>query len=224
MRPVLQYKKDCSIYGFIHIMAVNDYQDIVNSFVKDIMNSGLYDKCKEIQLGVLGEFDETYFSKLPKKFKVKYKSSNVLEYEFPTLNLLYQKCLLEDCKVFYIHTKGVSVKDKRYRERCNGWRKYMEYFIVGKHKDCIKYLEEYDAVGCEHITFRVFVIFSGNFWWAKSDYIKKLRPIYSLNIKGRGEAESWLLNNNIDKKVKEIYKLKRKAAKATPNENEYKNK
>jgi hypothetical protein len=221
MRPVLQYKNDL-IYGFIHIMAVNDYQDIVNSFVKDIMNSGLYDKCKEIQLGVLGEFDENYFSSLPEKFKVKYKSNNVLEYEFPTLNLLYQKCLLEDCKVFYIHTKGVSVEEKGYRERCNLWREYMKYFIIEKYIYCVKYLEEYDAVGCELECWPTNCHFAGNFWWSKSEHIKKLSPISSLRKHNRIRAERWLLRRNRNKKVKCLFSTNRAIRDFPPEENEYK--
>ena len=48
----------------------------------------------------------------------------------------------------------------------------MEYYLIHKHKECIKRLDEYDIVGVnygknpDH--------FSGNFWWCTSDYFLTL--------------------------------------------------
>ena len=92
--------------------------------------------------------------------------------------------------MWYIHTKGVTAPNNPNQR---DWRKYMEYFTIERYEDCIKALETYDVCGVNwhpplwdvknyH--------FSGNFWWARAEYIKNLPPI---NLDGdRHEAESFL--------------------------------
>jgi len=47
----------------------------------------------------------------------------------------------------------------------------MEYFLIYKHNDCIELLNEYDTVGINYIDK---LHYSGNFWWTKGSYFKKL--------------------------------------------------
>ena len=105
------------------------------------------------------------------------------------------------------------------------WRRYMEYFIVEKHKDCIEYLKEYNAVGCQVSTDKMPFCrnwcFVGNFWWSKSEYIKKLSPISSLRKHNRMKAEKWVLSYK-DKKVKSLFEVNRRLIDFPPEENEYK--
>jgi len=99
-------------------------------------------------------------------------------------------------------------------EYVKDWNNMMTYFMVDKWKDCIKELEEYDTVGC-NLSFDnkkgnklKIRHFSGNFWWANSDYIKKLdlelltkrRKKYKI----RFSCEFWVLSNN-DAKYKSIH-------------------
>jgi hypothetical protein len=67
----------------------------------------------------------------------------------------------------------------------------MVYFLVNNCNNCIKLLEIYDTVGCNYLE-NPNKHYSGNFWWANSNYVKKLSKI-TTNI--RHDAEWWLLSN-----------------------------
>jgi hypothetical protein len=135
-------------------------------------------------------------------------------YELSTLNLL-QKHAFEnnDNYYLYIHTKGASrLKlntensiDYSYYENnysyknVENWRHIMEHFCVEQSDTCLKELETNDLVGCNYIpsgTMNVPTHFSGNFWWSKSEYIKKLPSIENYisnkNYIDRFYAEFWV--------------------------------
>ena len=97
---------------------------------------------------------------------------NKNHYEGTTLLKLYDECENYDY-VGYIHSKSVTSLSKQ----TNRWRKVLEYGVIEKWRDNIDTLENgYDVSGicwdkCGNHFF-------GNFWWAKSSYIKTLpRPV-----------------------------------------------
>lgn len=113
---------------------------------------------------------------------------NSVEYwEHYTLDFLREKIQedKDEYNILYIHLKGSSKIDNlAYRD----WRKLMEYFNITRWRECVSKLDEgYDTVGVNWIpdfnrqgnTYYPHVKkhFSGNFWWAKSEYIKKLKPL-----------------------------------------------
>jgi len=83
--------------------------------------------------------------------------------------------------------------DFNHLKNCvNDWREYMEYFIIDKFDSCLFLLsKDYDACGVNLVDDPSWH-FSGNFWWAKSDYIKKLPAIDSLDREFRWNAELWI--------------------------------
>jgi len=92
--------------------------------------------------------------------------------EGTTLLKLYDECFLYD-NVGYIHGKGITNLTKY----TNKWRKALEYAILEKYQDNINALENsYDVSGIFWMKSNLH--FSGNFWWARSSYIKTLsRPV-----------------------------------------------
>ncbi len=97
---------------------------------------------------------------------------NKNHYEGTTLLKLYDECDSYH-NVGYIHSKGITSLSKQV----NRWRKVLEYGVIEKWKDNINALsKEYDVSGiCWDI---IGNHFSGNFWWAKSSYIRTLpRPV-----------------------------------------------
>lgn len=102
----------------------------------------------------------------------------------------------EECNILYFHTKGVT-KTRYLGEKVDSWTSMMEYFLIEKWEDTIKYLDDYMTVGCQLINKKFGYHYSGNFWWSKSSYIKKLIDpnILSSNGKDRYLAgEFWILN------------------------------
>ena len=70
----------------------------------------------------------------------------------------------------------------------------MLYFLVNKCSECFDLLNNYDTVGCNFtITSTFQPHYSGNFWWATSNYIKSLKKIPDGSE--RHLAEWWLLSN-----------------------------
>lgn len=111
-------------------------------------------------------------------------------YEGQTLRRIH-KHVLEDCAVLYLHTKAVTWYEP---EKGNDWRKLMEYFCVERWRDCVAKLEEYDCVGVNWMTVPR-PHFAGNFWWARSDYLRTLgMPSYSHD--SRHEYEMWIGSGN----------------------------
>jgi len=196
-------KSKLPIYGFMHCCAVNNYKDVVQEQVNKIFSSKLYHACERVSVGVTGEYDRDFFSTLPDKFYVDYKSDNVKEYEFPTLNLLYKRCLEEDCFVWYIHTKGIFNKGKKHHRYGNQiyWRNKMEMYVIIYWRNCVDMLNKFNYQTCGPVLDdnhkRFGRIYAGNFWWAKGSYIRKLNDPMKCDKSQRHWAEGWLLCNNI---------------------------
>jgi hypothetical protein len=106
--------------------------------------------------------------------------SNGNHFEGPTLLKLYDECSLYD-NVGYVHSKGITSLSKKV----NRWRKLIEYGVIERWEDNINALNAgYDTSGIFYtdkwvtLNNKRYFYYSGNFWWAKSSYIKTLkRPI-----------------------------------------------
>jgi hypothetical protein len=97
---------------------------------------------------------------------------NKNHYEGTTLLKLYDECDKYD-NVGYIHGKGITNLTKY----TNKWRKTLEYAILEKYQDNLNALKNNnDVSGIFWLKNQYY--FSGNFWWARSSYIKTLpRPV-----------------------------------------------
>lgn len=184
------------ILGFWHICMINHYLEVISEQLQLIIDSKLYDSTESILVGCVG--DENELSKVKElffnypKIVIAVHKPDVQEYEFPTLNILKQKSDIEGMfNCFYIHTKGVSyIKN----EGSVQWRNHMNHYVLTKWEDDVKKLREgNDTCGVRLIPQgHHSKHYSGNFWWAKSNYIKKLCPIKKLNKKDRFAAEMWV--------------------------------
>ena len=187
---------------FMHITNVlvngNSFgKQIFQDQIDSIKQSGLYDKLDYIFVIFLGE--PQHLSIQDYKIKIIYYSKHTNEWEFPLLiRLKYFSDMIEKkIKILYIHTKGVFNKP-----HSKEWREYLEYFLIYKHDICLKLLDNYKCVGVNTQYYydenKYRNHFSGNFWWANSDYIKQL-PLFNsykeYTYKTRHEAEHWLIGN-----------------------------
>jgi hypothetical protein len=113
-------------------------------------------------------------------------TNNGNHFEGPTLLKLYDECGSYD-NVGYIHSKGITSLSKEV----NRWRKVLEYGVIEKWEDNINALNKgYDISG---IFYRKWknqnYFYSGNFWWARSSYIKTLK---------RPTSDYWKIDFNGD--------------------------
>ncbi len=110
--------------------------------------------------------------------------------------------------ILYIHTKGVRYNPNDNKE--NDWIDYMLYFLVEQHKLCVSILDNfYEVVGCNYSydidktvdgwntndPYKLPAHYSGNFWWANSNYLRTL-PLLSIENPDRMAPEFWLFKNN----------------------------
>lgn len=218
------------IIGFIHIYMINHYLEIVQEQLNLMKLSGLYDTCDDIYVGCVGGYTELdklreLLRDYPKIF-IGVHDLCINKYEFLTLNMLKQKSeILFPFYGFYIHTKGVSyIKHTVQQTDVGGkyWRDYMNYYNLTRWGDCMDKLIDggYDLCGVK-LRYETDgpayeLHYSGNFFWFKSEYVKKLVPIDTIDNTNRYEAEMWigsaepkaatLCQDFVDYKTKGIFK------------------
>ena len=159
-------------YIYIHICCINNWKDIFNKLFFNIKESGLYNIITKIKCNFLTKNKEDAYYIKDDKIEIIGIKDDLNSYEPSTLNLLYEHAFLEKFNVLYIHTKGV--KHNNTNPCVTDWTHYLSYFNMYKYDICIKNLEEYDTVGV-NLQDVPQLHYSGNFWWSKSDYIKKLK-------------------------------------------------
>ncbi len=200
--PELPKYKVRKIYGFAHVALINDWEKIFGEQMEKCVRSGLYEKSEKIFVSLLGPECERV--KFPlEKIEIFHRSANLREYEFPALRKIHEICQNENCFLWYIHTKGVSVTDYR-KKFVEDWRKLLDYFIIERSTDCLMWLEKnYDVCGINWKK-EPWGHFYGNFWWARSEYIRKLPSIDEKFSKLRHNAERWIgMGNKV--RVKNIF-------------------
>ena len=176
-------------YIYFHICCINNWKDIFNKLMENIKKSRLYDNIKEIRCNILTKDNDLSFFSDP-KIKIIGTSSNYNLYENSTINLLYEHSYQEDFNVLYIHTKGVTHKGS---VNVADWVNYLTYFNIYKYDICLEELKTNDTVGV-NLQELPELHYSGNFWWSKSQYIRKLEKCQN---KQYCSPEFWLTEKKI---------------------------
>ena len=213
---------DIPIYIFIHICILEDWREIFWDQINTIKESGLYEIVEKINLGIVGNIEnlrDDIFN--DNKFNILYIDSRVTLYESHTINFIKSFCDNIDKEVYilYIHTKGT--RNAGNKEVTKSWRNMMEYFLINKYNDCLKYLDIFDTLGNNIINTYCFdkneiainkdhtFHYSGNFWWSKKSYIDKLNYIEldltKKSINTRYRAENWILSNYPNMKIGSLF-------------------
>lgn len=105
-------------------------------------------------------------------------SDTVNHCEYPTLTFLQEQVIKDpECAVFYFHLKGVS----RNTGPSKDWRLFLEYWNIDNWRANVEMLEQgYETSGVNYTVSpegNHWPHYSGNFWWARGDYIKRLRQL-----------------------------------------------
>jgi len=176
------------ILVFWHTAAVKNWQIIYPGQWWKLQAIGLYaaaDKIHVSQVGggpddmVAGPVSDPYFRapqiKKDPKVDFFYHPNREL-FEFPTLGRM-RAAAVADSEPFYalyFHTKGAGTACHETRSPAFWWKEYMEHYLVSRWRDCVQHLAAgYDLVGCD-IRHSPSLHFSGNYFWATSDHLKRL--------------------------------------------------
>ena len=206
-------KNNIPIHIFIHICLIANWEEVFNEQIKTIKNSGLYNIAEKIHLGILGDIKKLDNSSifLDDKFDILYIDKRLSLYEIHTINHIKSFCdnIDQEVYILYIHTKGV--RNVGNKDVIKSWRNMMEYFLIEKYQECIKYLSVFDTLGNNIVNSHCYnkddvyinelhtCHYSGNFWWSKKTYIDKLNfinlDLTHNSINTRFKAENWILSS-----------------------------
>lgn len=194
---------------FHHIVDLPETESILEEQQNRIINSGILNEDCTYHMCINGNIDK--FKNLQSQFqnyqiKIVHVSDNCKKWEFPTLDYLKTTIDSDSAKsyVCYLHMKGSSNPTSQHQR---DWRKLMEYFCIDKYKNAIEQLDKgHDITGVNWFQeSRIGPHFSGNFWWATSDYIKTLQKLSDSNNMNlhpndgshfRFQHESWIASGN----------------------------
>ena len=184
-------KKYCFIHS-CHLKGVGTsiLNDIIGNFINT--NSNLIQHFEKIFILNIGEeLDPSDIHFQNDKIEIINYSDNTQLFELPTINLIRTFCEYNDnCEILYLHTKGITHNHKQITD----WTNMMLYFLLNKCTDCFELLKQYDTVGCNYQEVPN-KHYSGNFWWANSNYIKRLNKI--CDGSKRHDAEWWILSDKL---------------------------
>lgn len=196
--PIETIKK--SNYCFIHSCNLKGAGvTILNKIITLIKNTGLIHVLDKIFITNIGvPIDMNLDSE---KFEIDNYSLNPKLWESPSINKISHFSKKNpNSNILYLHTKGVKSLLERQNHFINiqDWTDFMLYFMVEKYQKCIEKLniDNIDTVGCNYHPHSDNTPhhWSGNFWWANTDYLSTLPIINKLtkNI----DCEFWLFKNN----------------------------
>ncbi len=184
---------------------------VVHEQMKALKESGLEDAATEIHIGVNGGKESEIYAKqfLPKRAQITYHG---LESRAENLTIVMLEKWLKDhdgwC-VLYFHCKGATHPlDSSYAAYSGSWRRTMMGHLVENWRFCVRDLiVGAEACGCNWLTGQGWDhsqnIFGGNFWWAKSSFLRLLPSIYERAriktsgigaLESRYESEVWIGN------------------------------
>ena len=194
---------------FFHVYLKNDFSHILLSKFKKFKASGLYDKSNKIYLSLFGDIEKhqeflTDLKDLYSKIEYVLIANKEFDNEADTLNFMLKKAegYEKNTPMLYVHTKGVSHTHPIMKKNIGAWVRYLDLYTINKWEECIQGLRDNDAAGGLYESSDP-KHFSGNFFWANSEYIQSLPRITSYNIDNYNRGEFWILSN-----TSKVYSLK----------------
>jgi len=138
-----------------------------------------------------------------KEVQVRDLTENI--FEGSTLSYLHKMSMQEDFLGLYIHAKGIIPQSS---PSVANWREILNHYCITEWCTNVKLLQQYQVVALNDGLSVNAPVVSGNFFWARSDYVRTLPdPIQSTlythtpNLWPKGNNyryafELWILHNN----------------------------
>ena len=182
------------VHIYYHIYAIDGVESIIDEQYNLIKKH--FEFPYNLNVGIsIGE-DNHSISHLFEKFD-NIRDVRVRGNEFVTLDLIEKdKDKFGDSDyILYLHTKGAS---KQSNENVKNWRHLMNYFNIERVIDVFKIFEKTDFNTYGVLLGRAgkWRIYSGNFWWMKSEYAKTIK--IEKNKDNRFNAEVEYIQNGIN--------------------------
>jgi hypothetical protein len=176
-------KKVCFLHS-CHVQHIGT--DIRDSLIEQVIEG--------VDILFIIEYGEYKLVEHPKVMYI-YYGRDIDKYEIPTLKCLHTfSCHHPNWNVLYIHTKGVSYHPETLLyNNMKKWRDYMMEHLLFE----VEPLGNYETSGCNYLD-APYPHYSGNFWWASTNYIRRLSIASLIN---KHDSEWWILSDNPNKKI-----------------------
>ena len=186
---------------YFHCYCFGSYASILYNKYKKINNSELLKNIDNFYV-IVSNTQERHkdflqqFSTLSNKIKIINLPNPVFNDESDTLNFILQKSndSSTNRRILYLHTKGVTRSHQLVKKNVDAWVEYLDLYNIHKWKECVDALDTHDVAGGLYESSNP-KHFSGNFWWANTNYIKTLPEITEKNYKLFNRGEFWILSN-----------------------------
>lgn len=197
-------------YIYIHVAVLGNFVGVLQNLISRIEGSDLYDAVKEIKFVVNGDISLIDTSKLRSKYNVIHLAPDAKEYEYPTLNMVWNDALRdEEITLLYLHTKGITHPGSK---QVQDWTNYIAYFNINRWKERLNdlHIKKYDCSGTNLQGDHFYntekgetpLHYSGNFWWTKGSHLVTLHSPYAHKelllapyINNYINAEMWIASN-----------------------------
>jgi hypothetical protein len=189
------------VHIYYHIYAIHGVESIIDEQLNLIKKHFNFPYILNVGISIAD--DNTSIDYIINKFE-KVRDVRSKGNEFVTLDLIEKdkEKFGDSDYILYIHTKGASKQDL---ENVVSWRHLMNYFNIEKVKNVFKLFEktDYNTYGVLLGTAGKWKLYSGNFWWAKSSYLKTIKM--DGVRKNRFNAEVDYIQNGVDWKPYSSY-------------------
>lgn len=167
-----------------------------------LKQSDLYDNIDFLDIFVAGKKLPLPF--IPDKIRNISYCSTPLKEEANAMQAIYDFAIDNPgYKILFFHSEGITHLNRPTKDSKLAWRQHLEFCNIKLWPLCYELLNFYDCVGADYIHQCTFnngkdVIraphYPGFFWWANSNYIRKLdRNFFNQNVSySRYLAELWI--------------------------------
>lgn len=196
------------VYGVYHVYCDEGWRDLAADQIRRLKDSGLLAVTERLYISCItadGKVPDELADMVGRdKAEVISVESNPEKFEYPALDFIRSKSMDEECLMYYFHTKGITYQAvgsegrrfRAFKRNIESWRHMMEYFLFYKWRVAVNALSSgYDVYGCYRLPPppKAYYLYAGNFWWARSGYLRSLVPFDRDRIAGnRFFAEEWL--------------------------------
>lgn len=169
---------------YLHMPELPGWYEVFAEMLEKMDTSGLIEAADEIHLclnGVLSSMERPLLPLLESsdKFRIRHVNGDPGKWEWPTVNQIKLDCDASDTEDYigYAHLKGLSRPDLKDQKAVD-WRHYLSYWIIEQWEDNVNALKEGYETSSVNWMDAPWPHYSGNFWWANSNYIRRLNKLH----------------------------------------------
>jgi len=200
-------KTNCSINVFWHIYCTNSERcnGVLERQFNLLTDFGLLNASEKLLVGIVGTETPPALARIlahPKTVVLNRTTKGNEDVTSCKLKEFANNCTAGNCHIAYIHSRGVTHDPNTLIGRAShDWTLMMEHFVIRRWQEAVKKLDAgFRAAGCEMWAHQHRILanetiyhFSGNFWWARSDYVQLLPSPLTFGLDRYMVCEDWIL-------------------------------